>query len=156
MPPSTILTQSGIKGAPSLLRLYEIDQLVSGPRLVLGLFVDAGLANNSTSWQSVAGYGMNAAPYFRIFNPITQGEKFDSKGHYTRKFVPELEKLPSKYLFKPWETPEKILTNARIILGSNYPKPIIDLNSSRARALAAYKLLSINPNEFSATNNSQS
>ena len=104
--------------------------------------VDADLANNSASWQWVAGCGVDAAPYFRIFNPITQGEKFDSDGHYTRKFVPELEKLPSKYLFKPWEAPEKILKDAGIILGVNYPKPIVDLKSSRERTLSAYKFLS--------------
>jgi deoxyribodipyrimidine photo-lyase len=104
--------------------------------------VDADLANNSASWQWVAGCGVDAAPYFRIFNPITQGEKFDSDGYYTRKFVPELEKLPSKYLFKPWEAPEKILKDAGIILGVNYPKPIVDLKSSRERALSAYKFLS--------------
>jgi deoxyribodipyrimidine photo-lyase len=104
--------------------------------------VDADLANNSASWQWVAGCGADAAPYFRIFNPITQGEKFDSDGKYTRKFIPELETLPSKYLFKPWEAPEKILKDAGIILGINYPKPIVDLQASRKRALSAYKALS--------------
>lgn len=104
--------------------------------------VDADLANNSASWQWVAGCGVDAAPYFRIFNPITQGEKFDSDGQYTRKFIPELKKLPSKYLFKPWEAPEKILKDAGIILGINYPKPIIDLKASREKALSAYQSLS--------------
>ena len=105
--------------------------------------VDADLANNSASWQWVAGCGADAAPYFRIFNPIAQGEKFDDEGHYTKKLVPELQKLPSKYLFNPWEAPEKILKDAGVILGSNYPKPIIDLKISRERALSAYKSLSI-------------
>lgn len=103
--------------------------------------VDADLANNSASWQWVAGCGVDAAPYFRIFNPITQGEKFDSDGHYTRKFVPELQKLPNKYLFKPWEASEKILKDAGVILGVNYPKPIVDLVASRNKALEAYKKL---------------
>lgn len=103
--------------------------------------VDADLANNSASWQWVAGCGLDAAPYFRIFNPIIQGEKFDSDGQYTRKFIPELKNLPSKYLFKPWEAPEKILKDAGVILGQNYPKPIVDLKNSRERALAAYKSL---------------
>ncbi|MES2215505.1 MAG: deoxyribodipyrimidine photo-lyase [Pseudomonadota bacterium] len=100
--------------------------------------VDADLANNSASWQWVAGSGVDAAPYFRIFNPITQGEKFDGNGDYTREFVPELKLLPNKYLFKPWEAPEAILSNAGVILGTNYPKPIVDIKSSRERALLAY------------------
>jgi deoxyribodipyrimidine photo-lyase len=85
--------------------------------------------------------GVDAAPYFRIFNPILQGEKFDKEGDYTRKFVPELKKLPSKYLCKPWEAPEKILKAAGIILGKTYPRPIIDLNVSRQIALFSYQSL---------------
>lgn len=104
--------------------------------------VDADLANNSASWQWVAGSGADAAPFFRIFNPITQGEKFDNDGTYTRKFLPVLQKLPNKYLFKPWMAPKTILKNAGIILGENYPKPIVDLQSSRERALSAFKSLS--------------
>lgn len=103
--------------------------------------VDADLANNSASWQWVAGCGADAAPYFRIFNPITQGEKFDSDGQYTKKFIPELKNLPNQYLFKPWQAPEKTLKEAGVILGKNYPKPIIDLKASRIKALLAYKSL---------------
>jgi deoxyribodipyrimidine photo-lyase len=103
--------------------------------------VDADLANNSAGWQWVAGCGADAAPYFRIFNPITQGEKFDPDGEYTRKFVPELQNLPNKYLFKPWQASAEILRQAGIILGSTYPKPIIDLAESRELALSAYKKL---------------
>lgn len=104
--------------------------------------VDADLANNSASWQWVAGCGVDAAPYFRIFNPITQGEKFDKNGDYTRKFVPELNNLPDKYLFQPWTTPKAILKSAGIELGKHYPHPIIDLTESRNSALTAYKALS--------------
>ena len=100
--------------------------------------LDADLASNSASWQWVAGSGADAAPYFRIFNPILQGEKFDPNGKYTKNFVPELQNLPSKYLFKPWEASEEILKTAGVILGVNYPKPIVDINSSRKQALAAY------------------
>lgn len=100
--------------------------------------VDADLANNSASWQWVAGCGADATPYFRIFNPVTQGEKFDETGEYTRLFVPELGKLPNKFLFKPWEASEDILKMADIHLGKTYPKPIIELKKSRERALAAY------------------
>lgn len=101
--------------------------------------VDADLASNSASWQWVAGSGVDAAPYFRIFNPVTQGEKFDAEGEYTKKFVPELAKLPNKYLFKPWEAPQNILNAAGVFLGKNYPKPIIDLKTSREEALNAYQ-----------------
>ena len=101
--------------------------------------VDADLANNSASWQWVAGTGADAAPYFRIFNPITQGEKFDPDGIYTKHFIPELNSLPIKYLFNPWKAPEQVLKESNIILGETYPKPIIDLDFSRKRALEIYK-----------------
>ena len=103
--------------------------------------VDADLANNSASWQWVAGSGVDAAPYFRVFNPVLQGEKFDKDGEYTRKFVPELATLPDKYLHKPWLASESILKACKITLGKDYPQPIVDLESSRKRALAAYKTL---------------
>ncbi len=104
--------------------------------------VDADLASNSASWQWIAGSGADAAPYFRIFNPVTQGEKFDPQGMYTRKFVPELAQLPDRYLFKPWEAPESILKTAGVVLGETYPKPIVDLKKSRMTALEAFSLLS--------------
>lgn len=104
--------------------------------------VDADLANNSASWQWIAGSGADAAPYFRIFNPVTQGEKFDTDGVYTKRFLPELAALPSKYLFSPWEVKEPILREAGVILGKTYPWPIIDLKASRSNALEAFKSLS--------------
>ncbi len=104
--------------------------------------LDADLANNSSSWQWIAGCGADAAPYFRIFNPVTQGEKFDMDGDYTKKFIPELAKLPNKYLFKPWEAPDAILNSAGVILGKTYPKPIVDLKFSRNKAIEAYKTIS--------------
>lgn len=100
--------------------------------------VDADLANNSASWQWVAGCGTDAAPYFRIFNPITQGEKFDADGTYTKQFLPELRHMPNKYLFKPWDAPAEILKTANIELGIDYPMPIVDIKVSRENALAAY------------------
>lgn len=102
---------------------------------------DADLANNAASWQWVAGSGMDAAPYYRIFNPITQGQKFDVDGIYTRKYVPELAKLPNKYLFNPWETPEDILENSEVKLGENYPHPIVNIKLSRENALNTFKSL---------------
>lgn len=100
--------------------------------------VDADLANNCASWQWVAGCGADAAPYFRIFNPVTQGKKFDAQGEYTRRFVPELVKLPDKYLFAPWEAPAEVLQQAGVVLGKTYPEPVVDLRASREQALAAY------------------
>ena len=112
-----------------------------GERWFWDCLVDADLASNSANWQWVAGCGADAAPYFRIFNPATQGKKFDAEGQYTRQWIPELGQLPSKYLFQPWTAPDSALKQAGVKLGSNYPLPIIDLKSSRERALAAYKQL---------------
>nr|WP_321459959.1 deoxyribodipyrimidine photo-lyase [uncultured Cohaesibacter sp.] len=104
--------------------------------------VDADLANNAASWQWVAGCGADAAPYFRIFNPVLQAEKFDPDGHYIRRFVPELASLPNKYLFQPWTAPEPVLSRAGVTLGQTYPLPIVDLKASRQAALEAYHALS--------------
>ncbi|MCA0370036.1 MAG: DNA photolyase family protein [Proteobacteria bacterium] len=104
--------------------------------------VDADLASNSASWQWVAGCGADAAPYFRIFNPTTQGQKFDSDGTYTRRYVPELAALPDKYLFTPSLAPAHVLQQAGVRLGTNYPHPIVDLSASRQAALEAYGVLS--------------
>ncbi|MDA1304447.1 MAG: deoxyribodipyrimidine photo-lyase [Nitrospirae bacterium] len=103
--------------------------------------VDADLANNSASWQWIAGCGADAAPYFRIFNPVTQGQKFDPDGKYVRRFIPGLKKMPAKYLHNPWEAPEKVLAEAGVKLGENYPKPIVNLGDSRERALEAFSRL---------------
>lgn len=103
--------------------------------------VDADLASNSFNWQWVAGCGLDAAPYFRIFNPTTQGETFDPEGSYTKRWVPELRKLPHKYLFKPWQSPSSVLTDAGIVLGKNYPYPLVDLSRSKDVALKAFASL---------------
>ncbi|MEM6712750.1 MAG: deoxyribodipyrimidine photo-lyase [Pseudomonadota bacterium] len=104
--------------------------------------VDADPANNAASWQWVAGSGADAAPYFRIFNPVLQGEKFDGDGSYTRQWVPEVTKLPKKFLHKPWEAPTSALSEAGITLGETYPRPIVDHREARERALDAFKSLS--------------
>ncbi|MEJ2056560.1 MAG: deoxyribodipyrimidine photo-lyase [Desulfofustis sp.] len=104
--------------------------------------LEADLANNSANWQWVAGCGTDAAPYFRIFNPVSQGLKYDPDGSYTRRFVPELQKLPTKFLFCPWEAPAEILDEAGIELGTTYPRPIVDLKLSRQKALDGFKSLS--------------
>lgn len=108
-----------------------------GAKWFMNCLVDADIANNTTAWQWVAGCGVDAAPYFRIFNPIMQGEKFDELGEYTRKFIPELANLPNKYLFKPWDAPMDVLNKANITLGKDYPQPIVDIAISRQRALNA-------------------
>lgn len=100
--------------------------------------VDADLASNSASWQWVAGCGTDASPYFRIFNPVTQGQKFDPNGDYIRRFVPELRHLPDTYLHQPWLAPTAVLAEANVRLGETYPAPMVDLKTSRERALAAY------------------
>ena len=104
--------------------------------------VDADLANNSAGWQWIAGSGADAAPYFRIFNPVTQGQKFDPHGDYVRRYLPQLAALPNKFLHCPWLADESILTTAGIRLGDDYPAPIVDIRASRERALLAFKSLS--------------
>ena len=103
--------------------------------------VDACPANNPASWQWVAGSGADAAPYYRIFNPILQGEKFDTDGAYVRKWVLELGALPDKFLHQPWEAPLLVLKAAEVTLGKTYPRPIVDHDAARQRALAAFKSL---------------
>lgn len=104
--------------------------------------VDADLASNSQNWQWVAGSGADAAPYFRIFNPITQGEKFDADGRYVRKWVPELRRLSDRWLHAPWTAPAEILRDCGIRLGHDYPRPIVDHAEARKRALEALKTVS--------------
>ena len=104
----------------------------------LDTLVDADLANNSASWQWVAGCGTDAAPYFRIFNPVLQGTKFDPNGDYVRRWVPELAGLPAPDIHAPWEAPEILLARASVKLGKTYPLPIVGHASARARALAAF------------------
>ena len=101
--------------------------------------LEADPASNAASWHWVAGSGADAAPYFRIFNPFTQGEKFDPNGDYVRKYVPELAKLPKKYIHRPWTAPKDVLAQADVVLGQKYPKPIVDHKIARERALAGYK-----------------
>ena len=101
--------------------------------------VDADEAANGASWQWVAGCGADAAPYFRIFNPVLQGQKFDPDGAYVRRYVPELAKLPAACIHAPWEADPAILAHAGVRLAETYPRPIIGLAEGRDRALAAYQ-----------------
>ncbi|HEV7434633.1 MAG TPA: deoxyribodipyrimidine photo-lyase, partial [Pseudorhizobium sp.] len=101
--------------------------------------VDADPANNAASWQWVAGSGADASPFFRIFNPILQGEKFDPDGDYVRRYVPQLAKLDRKYIHRPFDAPDAVLQKAGIVLGQSYPKPMVDHAAARNRALSAYR-----------------
>ncbi len=103
--------------------------------------VDADLASNSAQWQWVAGCGAAAAPFFRIFNPVLQGRKFDADGGYVRRWVPELARLPDRHLHAPWEASAETLAAAGVTLGRDYPHPIVDLAQGRERALAAFRTL---------------
>ncbi|WP_454917632.1 cryptochrome/photolyase family protein [Xanthobacter sediminis] len=101
--------------------------------------VDADPASNPANWQWVAGTGLDAAPYFRIFNPVLQGERFDPDGAYVRRFVPELARLPASVIHRPWTAGPALLRAAGVTLGATYPHPVVDLAGARERALLALK-----------------
>ena len=100
--------------------------------------VDADLASNTLGWQWAGGCGADAAPYFRIFNPITQAGTFDPDGGYIRKYVPELKAVPDRYLGEPWEMPPAVQEKAGCLIGKDYPAPVIAHREGRERALAAF------------------
>ncbi len=110
-----------------------------GARWFWDTLVDADLANNTLGWQWVAGCGADAAPYVRVFNPVTQGEKFDPEGHYVRRWVPELARLPSRWIYRPSQAPAGTLRHAAVELDLTYPRPVVDHAEARARALAAFR-----------------
>jgi deoxyribodipyrimidine photo-lyase len=128
--------------AASFLIKHLMQDWRAGEAWFWDTLVDADAANNAASWQWVAGSGADAAPYFRIFNPFSQGEKFDPEGLYIRRFVPELAALPDKFIHRPWEAPPGVLKAAGVTLGETYPAPIVDHDRARERALAAFKPLS--------------
>lgn len=110
-----------------------------GAAWFLDTLVDADLANNTMGWQWVAGCGVDAAPYFRVFNPITQGERFDPDGKYVRRWVPELANVPTEFIHKPWEAPPLLMAAAGVQLGSTYPRPLVDHAEARQAALEAFQ-----------------
>lgn len=105
--------------------------------------VDADLANNTLGWQWTAGCGADAAPFFRVFNPIAQGEKFDPDGAYVKRWVPELKRLPDQFVHQPWAAPADALEEAGVKIGSTYPAPVVDHKTARARALMAYERMKL-------------
>ena len=157
-----IAWQKGKTGIPmvdaAMRELWQTGYMHNRSRMIVGSFLvknlrihwhegekwfwdcllDADFANNSASWQWVAGTGFDAAPYFRIFNPVTQGQKFDPEGKYVKKYIPELACLSMEYLFNPWQAPEIELRSAGVILGKDYPFPIVDLKQTRQEALDAF------------------
>jgi deoxyribodipyrimidine photo-lyase len=109
-----------------------------GARWFWDRLVDADLANNTLGWQWVAGCGADAAPFFRIFNPVSQGTKFDPEGLYVRRWIPELSELPNRWIHCPWRAPKDILRAAGVALGLTYPTPLVDHLAARQKALDAY------------------
>lgn len=157
--------QQGLTGIPiidaGMRQLYTIGWMHNRIRMLVGSFlvknllipwqwgahwfwdtlVDADLANNSMNWQWVAGCGVDAAPYFRIFNPVLQSKRFDQKGEYIKKWVPELSQMDHRHIHEPWLAEKKILDKAGVILDKTYPLPIVDLNTTRKRALSLHRTL---------------
>ena len=157
--------KKGMTGYPivdaGMRELYETGWMHNRIRMVVGSFLvkhlrinwiegekhfrncllDFNKANNVAQWQWVAGCGADAAPYFRIFNPILQGEKFDKKGIYVKKWVPELNKVPAKFIHKPWEMEIKYQEAIKTIIGKDYPQPIVIHEKARAAALDAFQSL---------------
>ena len=157
--------KSGMTGYPivdaGMRELYETGWMHNRIRMVVGSFLvkhlrinwtegekhfrncllDFNKANNVAQWQWVAGCGADAAPYFRIFNPILQGEKFDKEGLYVKKWVPELKRVPSKFIHKPWEMELKHQDAIKTIIGKDYPKPIVIHEVARQSALSAFQTL---------------
>jgi deoxyribodipyrimidine photo-lyase len=157
--------KNGMTGYPivdaGMRELYETGWMHNRIRMVVGSFLvkhlrinwvegeehfrncllDFNEANNVAQWQWVAGCGADAAPYFRIFNPILQGEKFDKEGLYVKKWVPELSKVPSKFIHKPWEMELRYQEAIKTIIGKDYPNPIVIHEKARASALEAFQSL---------------
>ena len=159
------LWKQGMTGYPlvdaGMRELYETGWMHNRVRMVVGSFLvkhlrihwvegekhfrnclmDFNEANNVAQWQWVAGCGADAAPYFRIFNPILQGEKFDKNGLYTKKWIPELKNVPNEFLYKPWELEKKYQEEIKIIIGKDYPNPIVEHTAARNAALEAFQSL---------------
>ena len=123
----------------SFLVKHQLMRWQDGEAWFWDTLVDADLASNAASWQWVAGCGIDSQPFFRVFNPVSQGEKFDGDGAYVREWVPELKRLPDKFIHAPWTAPDGVLAAAGVVLGETYPRPILDLAEGRLRALAAYR-----------------
>ncbi len=125
----------------SFLTKHLLVHWLEGERWFWDCLLDADIASNACSWQWVAGSGADAAPYFRIFNPIAQGQKFDPEGEYVKRWCPELADMPKKFVHAPWEAPVMTLIGAGVELGESYPEPIVDHKTARQGALDAYEVI---------------
>ena len=125
----------------SFLTKHLLVHWLEGERWFWDCLLDADIASNACSWQWVAGSGADAAPYFRIFNPIAQGQKFDPEGEYVKRWCPELADVPKKFVHAPWEAPAMTLASAGVELGKTYPEPIVDHKTARQGALDAYEVI---------------
>ncbi len=125
----------------SFLTKHLLISWQTGARWFWERLVDADLANNTFGWQWAAGCGHDAAPFFRIFNPVLQGQKFDPQGSYIRRWVPELALVPDKWIHQPWAAPDTALEAAGVKLGKDYPQPIVDHSEARERALSAFAFI---------------
>ena len=123
----------------SFLTKHLLIDYRQGEAHYLKYLVDGDWAQNNAGWQWSAGCGCDGQPYFRVFNPFTQGEKFDPHGDYVRRWVPELAHMPARYIHRPWDAPENVLVDAGVRLGANYPKPIVDHKFARERYLELAK-----------------
>ncbi len=131
----------------AMRQLAETGWMHNRARMIVASFltkdlhlIDGDPAANNGGWQWTAGVGTDAAPYFRIFNPVMQGQKFDPQGHYVRRWLPELEAVPDRYLHAPWNMPDEIQKQAGVQIGKSYPLPIVDHQAARERTLQAYRL----------------
>ena len=122
----------------SFLVKHLLQDWKHGARWFWDTLVDADLASNTLGWQWSGGCGADAAPYFRVFNPLIQGPKFDPEGHYVKHYLPQLSQLPAKYVHAPWEAPSEVLKKAEVVLGEHYPEPLVDHRAARKRALDAF------------------
>ncbi|HEX5691769.1 MAG TPA: FAD-binding domain-containing protein, partial [Roseiflexaceae bacterium] len=112
-----------------------------GEQYFMKQLVDGDHASNNGGWQWAAGTGSNAQPYFRIFNPTSQGQKFDPRGEYVRRYVPELEHVPDRSIHEPWTMSDDEQREAKVRIGKDYPAPIVAHDDRRERALAMYRAL---------------
>ena len=125
--------------AASFLTKHMMIDWRLGAEWFLDVLVDADLANNSAGWQWVAGCGTDAAPYFRIFNPVAQSRRFDAGGRYLWAWLPELRRLPDGLIHAPWQAPAAALAEAGIRLGEDYPLPVVEHVEARRSAMDAYR-----------------
>ena len=126
----------------SFLTKHLLIHWLDGAKWFWNTLLDANLPNNTMGWQWAAGSGADAQPFFRIFNPMNQGKKFDPTGLYVRKWVPELEHVPTTYIHEPWLMDLQLQRKINVVVGTHYPAPIVDHKEARTFAMDTYKNIS--------------